>query len=133
MTLYGIWIEVYIYHINICSLLMPHRLGLCVLRRVYRQDYENLFRVVILSKHHHNIYKSLGGDAAILDGTDIYIYIYIYIFIYIYIYIYIYVNIHICMYIHLCMYIYIHIYISLGVNVAILDGTDAYIYIYIHI
>jgi mannosidase alpha-like ER degradation enhancer 1 len=29
-------------------------LGLCVLRRIYRQDYETLFHVVILSKHHHH-------------------------------------------------------------------------------
>jgi hypothetical protein len=29
-------------------------LGLCVLRRTYRQDYETFFRTVILSKHHHH-------------------------------------------------------------------------------
>jgi hypothetical protein len=28
-------------------------MGLCVLRRTYRQDYETLFDVVILSKHHY--------------------------------------------------------------------------------
>jgi hypothetical protein len=33
---------------------MPYRLGLCVLRSTYRQDYETLFPVVILSKHHHH-------------------------------------------------------------------------------
>jgi hypothetical protein len=32
---------------------MSSRLGLCGLRRTYRQDYETLFHVVILSKHHH--------------------------------------------------------------------------------
>jgi cold shock CspA family protein len=32
---------------------MPKRLGLWFLRRIYRQDYETLFHVVILSKHHH--------------------------------------------------------------------------------
>jgi hypothetical protein len=28
--------------------------GLCVLRRTYREDYETLFHVAILSKHHHH-------------------------------------------------------------------------------
>jgi hypothetical protein len=37
------------------SLLMPYRLGLCVLRRTYREDYETLFHVVILSKHHYHL------------------------------------------------------------------------------
>jgi hypothetical protein len=32
-------------------------LVLCVLRRTYRQDYETLFHVVILSKHHHHMYR----------------------------------------------------------------------------
>jgi hypothetical protein len=32
---------------------MLYSLGLCVLRRTCRQDYETLFHVVILSKHHH--------------------------------------------------------------------------------
>jgi hypothetical protein len=26
-----------------CSLLIPYRLALCILRRTYRQDYETLF------------------------------------------------------------------------------------------
>jgi hypothetical protein len=42
------------------SLLMPYRLGLCVLRRIYRQDYETLFHVVILSKHHHHYVFSVS-------------------------------------------------------------------------
>jgi hypothetical protein len=33
---------------------VPCRLGLRVLRRTYRQDYETLFHGVILSKHHHH-------------------------------------------------------------------------------
>jgi hypothetical protein len=33
---------------------MPYRLGLCVLRRTYRQDFETLFHVVILSKYYHH-------------------------------------------------------------------------------
>jgi hypothetical protein len=38
----------------LCSLLMPFRLGLRALRRIYRQDYEPFFHVIILSKHHHH-------------------------------------------------------------------------------
>jgi hypothetical protein len=38
----------------LCSLLIPYWMGLCVLRRTCRQDYETLFHVVILSKHHHH-------------------------------------------------------------------------------
>jgi hypothetical protein len=33
---------------------MLYRLGLSVLCSIYRQDYETLFHVVILSKHHHH-------------------------------------------------------------------------------
>jgi hypothetical protein len=33
--------------------------GLCVLRRTCRQDYETLFHVVILSKHHHHREEAL--------------------------------------------------------------------------
>jgi ABC-type branched-subunit amino acid transport system substrate-binding protein len=40
----------------LCSLLMPSRLGLCVLRRTYRQDYETLFNVIILVEPHHHYY-----------------------------------------------------------------------------
>jgi dynein heavy chain len=32
---------------------MLQRLGLCVLRRTFRQDYETLFHILILSKRHH--------------------------------------------------------------------------------
>jgi hypothetical protein len=39
---------------------MPQRLSLCVLRR-YRQDYETLFHVVILSKHHHPLDQGEGA------------------------------------------------------------------------
>jgi hypothetical protein len=39
---------------RLCSLLMPYRLGSCVLRRTYKED-ETLFHVVILSKHYHHI------------------------------------------------------------------------------
>jgi hypothetical protein len=35
-------------------------LGLYVLRRTYRQDYETLFHVGILSKHHHHHTKGIG-------------------------------------------------------------------------
>jgi hypothetical protein len=38
----------------LCSLLIPYWMVLCVLRRTCRQDYETLFHVVILSKHHHH-------------------------------------------------------------------------------
>jgi hypothetical protein len=38
----------------LCSLLIPYWMGLCVLRSKSWQDYETLFHVVILSKHHHH-------------------------------------------------------------------------------
>jgi hypothetical protein len=38
----------------LCSLLMPYWTGFCVFRMTCRQDYETLFHVVILSKHHHH-------------------------------------------------------------------------------
>jgi hypothetical protein len=44
-------------------------LGLCVLHRTYRQDYETLFHVVILSKHHHH---QFGGEGRILGGGAVY-------------------------------------------------------------
>jgi hypothetical protein len=47
-----------IYALNFCiHSLMPHWLGLCVLRMTYRQNrlHETFFHtVIILSKHHHH-------------------------------------------------------------------------------
>jgi hypothetical protein len=54
----------------LCSLLMPYRLGLCVLRRIYRQDYESLFHVVILSEHHHH-HKGRYYHAAYFSDLNI--------------------------------------------------------------
>jgi hypothetical protein len=86
---------------------MPYRLGLCVLRRTYKEDYETLFPVVILSKHHHHHHHHVQGcnnfktkDNGLLpilvdtlgpwifinlgsSQTGIYIYMYIYIHIHI--------------------------------------------------
>jgi hypothetical protein len=58
-----------------CSLFLPYRLGLCVLRRKYRQDYETLFHVVILSKHHHYItdsdIESISLDKPVLPPNSV--------------------------------------------------------------
>jgi hypothetical protein len=92
----------------LCSLLMIYRLGLCVLLRTYRQDYETFFHIVILSKHHHHynyqgaysrgekkcaahVYAPRTGwftfssdryDTCMLTYLYIYIYIYIYMNLY---------------------------------------------------
>jgi hypothetical protein len=46
------------------------KLGLCVLRRTYRQDYETLFHVVILIKHHHHQLNMEELSDKLLDVSD---------------------------------------------------------------
>jgi hypothetical protein len=65
-------------------------LGLCVLRRTYRQDYETLLHVVILSKHHHHHHHQLWIPSMrrspipmALSGYSTQGHIYIYTYIYI--------------------------------------------------
>jgi hypothetical protein len=43
--------------LNFCVHYLCLWLGLCVLRRTNRQDYETLFPVVILIKHHHHHHR----------------------------------------------------------------------------
>jgi hypothetical protein len=43
---------------------MLYRLGLCVLRRTYRQYYEILFHAVILGKHHHHYHHHISTSAS---------------------------------------------------------------------
>jgi hypothetical protein len=85
----------------LCLLLMPQRLGLCILRRTYRQDYETFSHVVILIKHHHHHRLSETSHRLELSLISPLIYISIYMYIYI------------CIYIHINMYIYIHLYIHI--------------------
>jgi hypothetical protein len=40
---------------------MHYWMGLCVLHRTCRQDYETLFHVVILNKHHHHDSDSISA------------------------------------------------------------------------
>jgi hypothetical protein len=43
-----------VVQVNFCVHYLCFWLGLCVLRRTYRQDYETLLHVEILSKHYHH-------------------------------------------------------------------------------
>jgi hypothetical protein len=101
-------------------------LGLCVLRRTYRQDYETLLHVVILSKHHHHHlsvpYKKISVvnvhhflelpmKMCILQYQCLHIYIYICIYVYICICIYVYIYIYVRVHINVCIYIYVYVYL----------------------
>jgi predicted N-acyltransferase len=86
-------------------------ISIYTLHTTYRQDYETLFHVLILSKHHHHTYiQIVGGTINLVKNTHFYgrywggfkfvqflhfeacyykVHIYVYIYIYIYIYVYI--------------------------------------------
>jgi hypothetical protein len=50
---------------------VSYRLGLCVSHRTYRQDYETLCHILILSKHHHHHHQERKDLLArIRDGKD---------------------------------------------------------------
>jgi hypothetical protein len=95
-----------------CSLLTPYWLGLCVLHTTYRQTrlYETLFRtVIILSKHHHQMYM----ENKILLTPYVYYLIYTHtlslsgsLMLLICIW-----CLHMYIHISICIYIHIHIYI----------------------
>jgi hypothetical protein len=87
---------------------MPYTLGLCALRRMYRQGYETLFHVVILSKHHH-VYTF---RVYVRGYVSIYLYLYVCIYIYAYVYICICIHMFKHMYIETYMYIYTHNHIN---------------------
>jgi hypothetical protein len=72
-----------IYALNFCiHLLMPHWLGLCVLRMTCRQNrlHETFFHtVIILSKHHHHHHHNSSVTLRITLRLCYATYIYIYI------------------------------------------------------
>jgi hypothetical protein len=113
---------------------MPYRLGLCVLRRTYRQDYETLFYLLILSKHHHyHDYLHFRSQFQTISTYMINTYLYTYIYTCIFTcnfdlisksndqikhlhrynkYAHLYIDMYTYIYIHIHTYIYIQVYIN---------------------
>jgi low affinity Fe/Cu permease len=87
-----------IYIWIIVSITYAFWLGLFVLRTIYRQNYETIFHVVILSIHHHHL-EEMGLPVTLNPNmTDYSCKVYMYINIYIYVYVFI------CMHIQ-CIYV----------------------------